>query len=256
MNRLFWSLTALLVCGIWVVGCSKEPPVEKEVLEPPKTTELPAGHPAVPDAGMVGSSHQQEADVSQEKMAAPAEPPTIQAKPGFRAVRVPSASGDMQFLLPENWQATQPTSMMRAYQASIPPVEGDTQAAEVAFFTPIGGSIQDNINRWMGQFTQPDGSPSSSKATTEDIQGEGHAFKLVALTGTMLPSSMPGMPQQGEKTGWMMLGSIIETPGGVWYIKATGPEKTLGQARDGFVELCKSLRINEGNGPAGSTTGQ
>ncbi|MBE7488651.1 hypothetical protein HS121_10385 [bacterium] len=233
-------------------GCSREPSVEQELVvvnKKPSTETVTTG-----DAGQVGSSHQQEAQLAQEgekgSPAPQAAKPAEALKPiaGFKVAKgVDQNTGhEMQFLVPEEWQSKQPTSMMRIYQVNIPPVEGDTSEGEIAFFAPIGGSIQDNIDRWIGQFSQPDGSDPKSKAVVEDIKGDKYPIKLVSVPGTMLASSMPGMPPMPEKTGYMMLGAIIETPSGPWYIKGTGPEKTMAAAKEKFLTLCRSVQIVEG----------
>jgi len=236
-----------------VMGCSKEPPVEQEVVTPPTLAPQMAAT-AMPDAGQVGSGHQEE---SQDKQPQPSDSQDslVKAIPGFRATHAvdKGGHGEIHFLMPEDWKEGHPASSLRIYQVNIPPAEGDSAKGEIAFFAPIGGSVEDNINRWIGQFSQPDGSDSKTKSTVEDLQGGNYKIKLVSLTGTMLPSSMPGMAAQPERVGWMMLGAIIETPTGPWYIKATGPGKTLTAAREKFVTLCKSVQIVDRASGSGGT---
>jgi hypothetical protein len=261
---LFVCLSMVILLSL---GCSKEPPVHQEIIAPP-TTPPKVEVPKPADAGMVGASHQEEARVEEQKMTGEIAPPVVPAasaqspvKPldGYTVTMSQDIEGvgQMHFLNPSDWTRKRPSSNMRIYQVTIPPVEGDSQPGEVAFFAPIGGSIEDNINRWIGQFSQPDGSDSKAKTTIEDLQGDVYKVKLVTLTGTMLASSMPGMPAQSEKTGWMMLGTIIETPSGPWYVKATGPEKTMSSSKEKFIALSKSIQIVSPSAPApGSGTTQ
>jgi hypothetical protein len=251
MNKRAWTLVGAGMALLIAMGCSREPSVEQEVVAPPAPMPKVAA-PVAPDAGQVGSSHQQEAHVKDSQPAASSES-TLKAIPGFRVTQAlaKEGQGTMHFLMPEDWKEGRPASSMRIFQVGIPPAEGDTAEGEIAFFAPIGGSVEDNINRWIGQFSQPDGSDSKAKSSVEDVQGDQFKVKMVSLTGTMLPSSMPGMAAQPERAGWMMLGAIIETPSGPWYIKATGPEKTLTQAKEKFMTLCKSVQIVEGSGEPG-----
>lgn len=237
MNMCVRNLMAMAAVLFMVPGCSQEPPVEQEVVAPTATSPKEEA-PAPPQSGGTDAIQSQPAS----EAAAPVQP-EIKVIEGFRLTHTPSQPGvgEMHFLIPEDWKEGQPTSMMRLYQATIPGAEG--QEGEAAFFAPIGGSVEDNINRWTGQFTQPDGSDSKTKTVVEDIQGDLYKIKIVSLTGTMATASMPGKPRQPEKTGWMMLGAIIETPEGPWFIKATGPEKTLIEAREKFLTLCKSVHI-------------
>ncbi len=245
MNKRAWTLVGAVLGLLITMGCSKQPPVEQEVVTPPANVPKVEA-PVTSDKGQVAQGLKQESPVTQPQAAtAPASP--VKAIPGFHVVQVPDKGGhgEMHFLMAEEWKVERPSSMMRLYQASIPPAGGDKIEGEIAFFAPIGGSVEDNINRWTSQFTQPDGSDSKTKVTVEDIQGDKYKTKQVSLTGTMPAVAMPGKVTPPDRTGWMMLGAIIETPSGPWYIKATGPEKTLTAAKDKFLTLTKSVQIIE-----------
>ena len=47
-----------------------------------------------------------------------------------------------------------------------------------------GGSIEANVDRWIGQFKQPDGKPSREAAKIEKKEYDGLAVHLVDLSGT------------------------------------------------------------------------
>lgn len=247
------ALFALLIGLLLSAGCSTDPQVEKEVVAPPSRPAVTNPHGG--DAGMVGSSHPQEAEVEKEESAS--SPPVaadsgespVQPKEGYRVAKGTdrAGSGTIHFRMPETWSEAKPATMMRVLQIQIPSVEGDEQPGEIAFFASIGGSAQDNLDRWIGQFVQPDGSDSKTKAKVEDLEGEHHQFKLLDLTGTMLASSMPGAVPTPERTGWRLLGSIIETPSGPWFLKGAGPEKTMAAAREPFIEMCRSACVVGGD---------
>lgn len=134
---------------------------------------------------------------------------------------------------------------MRLAQIEIPPTEGDSESGvmTVFYFGPSAGSIDMNIDRWYGQFSQPDGRPTSEVATRESLRTEsGMDVAFIDLTGTMLPSSMPGVPPSPEQPNSQLLGAIVLSPEGPYFFKATGPEKTLTQNRDTMVEFLQSLR--------------
>ena len=64
---------------------------------------------------------------------------------------------------------------MRKAQYRLPRVEGDPEDAElvVFYFQGSGGAPQANIDRWIGQFTRPDGSPIGDAARTTNRQANG-----------------------------------------------------------------------------------
>src|SRR5262249_11511095 len=74
-----------------------------------------------------------------------------------------AAAGAVKWSPPPRWPS-KPASGMRAATYLIPAAQGDTDGAECAVFVNIQGGVDANIKRWIGQFEQPDGSSSESKA--------------------------------------------------------------------------------------------
>src|ERR1041385_3882899 len=80
------------------------------------------------------------------------------------------ANGEIRYTMPAGWQEEKPTSNMRVAQYKLPRVEGDNADAELVLYyfgQGQGGSTQANIDRWLNQMQQPDGSPSKDKAKIE-----------------------------------------------------------------------------------------
>ena len=67
--------------------------------------------------------------------------------------------GELVPEIPDGWIARTPLSSMRLAEYILP---SDTGAEKpiLAVFSGIGGTVDENINRWYGQFEQPDGSPT------------------------------------------------------------------------------------------------
>ena len=61
--------------------------------------------------------------------------------------------------------------------------------------------------------------------------------------GTFSGGGMPGGPPAGAKPGYAMLAAIVETPSGLFFFKATGPEKTLKAAKPDFEKFLDTLRL-------------
>jgi hypothetical protein len=160
-----------------------------------------------------------------------------------------SQASDVQltWTAPEGWVAEEPSSGMRLAQYKLPKVEGDEEDAScyVFHFPGAGGSVEANIQRWYGQFDQPDGQPSSAVAKVN--KGEVHGFQLttVDLTGSFKPSQM-GMGQPGDSSellpNYRMLGGVVETPSGPWFAKLVGPERTVAHWEKSFHEFMGSFK--------------
>ena len=131
---------------------------------------------------------------------------------------------------------------MRSATYLIPAASGDSEGGECAVFENIGGGVDANIKRWIGQFEQPDTSSSDAKAKrgTETING--FQVSTVDLTGIYAGGGMSMGQPSVKKPGYRLLGAIIEAPSGPVYFKMTGPEKTIATAQKEFQELLKSVK--------------
>ena len=146
----------------------------------------------------------------------------------------------LRWSAPSTWKLG-PEKPMRAATYLIPAAGGDSEGGECAIFVDIGGGVQANIDRWIGQFSQPDGSPSAGKAKQKQETVNGYPVTTVELTGIYNASGM-GMGQPSPpKTGYKLLGAIVEGPSGEVFFKLTGPEKTMAAAQKDFQALLKSI---------------
>jgi hypothetical protein len=208
-NRRFSGLDFL---GVWLltmtvafVGCSKEPETQSEN-EQASTA---------PSSSIV-SSHS--------------------ATGGEKSI------GPFKVAVPAGWVEQAPTSNMRKAQFSLPKVEGDPEDAElVAFYfgQGQGGSVEANIDRWIGQISQPDGSSSKEKAKTSSRQVAGMKVTLVDVGGTY---SNTMMGNTSPRPGYRMLAAVIETGEGPWFFKLVGPEKTVSKWSGSFDQFINSLK--------------
>ena len=98
------------------------------------------------------------------------------------AVAVPVAADTMRseaaglrFQVPGDWARVPAPSDMRAAQFRVPQADGDAEDGELVLFffgKEQGGSADQNVERWTGQFTQPDGKPSKDAARGDDQHRE------------------------------------------------------------------------------------
>lgn len=145
--------------------------------------------------------------------------------------------------VPENWIEEKPQSPMRKAQFRWPGAEGEEDAEMALFHFPgTGGSIEQNLDRWFGQFSQPDGSDSESRVQKMNMTVDGMKVTVVYLSGTYLKSTTPMMsgPVE-EKPDYAMLAAILESPDGPWFFKSVGPEKTIDFWRDEFNKFIQTV---------------
>ena len=97
------------------------------------------------------------------------------------------------------------------------------------------------MDRWIGQFTGPGGAPASNAAKTRQKTVDGFRLTMVDVSGTY-SSSMGPMQQGGKpKPGFRLLGAIVEAENGPWFIKLTGPERTVAKWELSFESFLNSF---------------
>lgn len=135
---------------------------------------------------------------------------------------------------PQTWVPENPSSSMRIAQwRLLGSVEG-TWAECALFHFPGGGAVDDNINRWIGQFSQPDGSPSSAVAERSQSVVNGMPLHLVAVTGTFQGA--------GEPTpNFALIGAVVEGRS-MHFLKCTGPTPVVLEHDERIDEFLQSLQ--------------
>lgn len=158
------------------------------------------------------------------------------------------ADGSLSLEAPEGFVRVRPSSGMVETEFGIP---SDGKGEDGAELPPgrmtvmgAGGSIQANIDRWCGQFTQPDGGDTKDKTVTKTFKVAGSTVTMVDIPGTYL--DQPGGPFAGGKTvqrpGYRMLAGIVETPdAGNYFLKFYGPAATVEKHAAGFKKMLESM---------------
>ena len=151
----------------------------------------------------------------------------------------------LSYTAPSAWHARPPASSMRVAEFVIPNESGDAADAELIvyyFGSGGGGGAEANIDRWIGQMQQPDGSASTTKARRGERTVNGLKVSTVDVSGTYTAEMTPGSSDHYNKPGFRLCAAVIETPGGAYYLKMTGPAKTVAAAQADYEKFLASLR--------------
>jgi hypothetical protein len=157
------------------------------------------------------------------------------------------AGGALTFTAPSSWKTRPAASSMRVAEFVIPRVPGDAEDAELIvyyFGASGGGSVDANVDRWIGQLQQPDGSATKAKARRDAQVVNGLEVTSVDVSGTYVAEMRPGAAEHFNKPGFRLRAAVVETPRGAYYIKMTGPAKTMGAADAEFKAFLSSLRFS------------
>lgn len=158
---------------------------------------------------------------------------------------VMTLSAALKFDVPAGWVSKPPASSMRVAEFTLPKTTGDAEDATLGifFFGGQGGNVEANLERWISQMTQPDGRPSKQVAKTTKFTSRGLAITLVELSGTYVAEVTPGSSERFNKPGFRLRAAVIETKEGPYFVKLTGPEKTVARWDESFMTFLKSLRV-------------
>ncbi len=170
-----------------------------------------------------------------------------EAAHGASTAATPEKSTGLKFTAPTEWIVETPSSSSRQSQYKLPRIQGDSEDAQliIYYFGGGGGAPQANIDRWIGEFSGPNGKPvTDAKILHKTVNGL--VVTTVDVKGTYA-SSMGMMMKSGSsaKTGERLLGAIAETASGPWFIKLTGPERTVAKWQPSFEAFLNSMRQSE-----------
>jgi len=141
---------------------------------------------------------------------------------------------------PEGWVRQTPRIGMIAYEYFAPAAEGDDADGRMTVME-AGGSVEANLDRWIGQFTQPDGSETRDKARIDKKTLAGREVHLVDVSGTYHDAMGPFAPAT-ERPDYRMLAAIISTPRANYFVKFYGPRKTIAQHEPAFRAMIEGLQ--------------
>jgi hypothetical protein len=136
--------------------------------------------------------------------------------------------GDIAWDVPSAWKS-EPASGMRKATYKIDDAEMSV--------TQVGGGVDANVERWASQFPESKSSLKRSEKKMGPLK-----VTVVELRGRFTGGGMPGMAPAEPKSGYALLGAIVEGPDPPYFFKLIGPEKTVDGARADFDKLVASVR--------------
>jgi hypothetical protein len=155
------------------------------------------------------------------------------------------AAAGLTYAAPAGWKSVPTSSSMRVAEFRLPKTAPDAEDAELVayYFGGDGGSVDANIERWLGQVAQPGGRPSSAVAKRETRTINGLTVTLLDVSGTYLGGMGPGGPAPAQKPHFRLRTAVVQTGKGPYFIKLTGPEKTMATWAPAFDRFMASMKF-------------
>lgn len=138
----------------------------------------------------------------------------------------------------------QPSNDMRDAQYSVRGHE--VVELTVSAFEPHfggGGTVDGNVDRWIGQIEAPGGQSSREAAEVRTFERNDLRITRVDISGTFVGrrGMNDGMSAHPE---WRLLGAIVEGgPDGLVFFKMTGPEAGVTEAVEAFDHMLDSVHL-------------
>jgi len=163
---------------------------------------------------------------------------------GAAGIQNAPTGGRLTYTAPPSWQTRPAASSMRVAEFVIPRTGADSEDGELVlyYFGSGAGTVEANVDRWIGQIQQPDGTATRDKAKRTSQTVNGLAITLIDATGTYVAEMRPGAAERFNKPGFRLRAAVIETPRGPYYVKMTGPAATIGAADAAFTAFVGSLK--------------
>lgn len=229
MARLLPSTLLCLLALSLSIACSAEPP---------------AGANAVPGAPGTGSSRPPA--VRPDAPLPPGHPP-IGGSGGSHGVAMPPAEAselNIAWELPAGWTAHEPSGSMRAAEFQVLP---EATAPRLVVYRGIGGSDEANIDRWIGQYLQPDGRETRERTTVTTEERDGLRITRVEIRGIFTGQMVPGQGEAVHRPGHLSLGAIVECEGRKFHVRLQHGEDALAPVIPAFDAWLASLRPADGS---------
>jgi hypothetical protein len=150
------------------------------------------------------------------------------------------SDGNIVLTAPQQWMRVKPRNRIIEHEFSAPKQKEDLIDGRITLMGAAGG-VERNVERWVQQFRQADGSATKPKKEVLDIAGQ--KVHVVELEGTFKDQVGPFAPATMRES-YKMFGAIIVTEKlGTYFVKFYGPQDTVAANEDAFRNFLKSMKV-------------
>ncbi len=154
---------------------------------------------------------------------------------------------NLQSQAPAEWKSEKPQFNTRLHQFRLPKADGDKEDAEITvsyFGQGQGGGLAENLTRWKGQFTPPQGKAIDDVAKVEKMKLGDVEVTQLDISGTYKSRNPPFAANAKEelKPDWRMQAIYIPAKNGPYFIRLIGPAKSVEKHKKSFDEWVKAFK--------------
>lgn len=166
------------------------------------------------------------------------------------ALAVPAAMAEAQktvtlleytATVPAGWTSRTPASSMRLAEFVTSPTAGSGAEVIVYYFGKgQGGSPTANLERWKGQFSNPDGGEVAEKVSHETLGDI--AMTVAEYRGTYARAVGQGSSAEDARPNHQLIAIVAETPRGTLFFQCFGPIAAVDAARASYMTFVRGLK--------------
>ncbi|MFA6028261.1 MAG: hypothetical protein WC969_00270 [Elusimicrobiota bacterium] len=157
-----------------------------------------------------------------------------------------SRRSSLEWTDPAGWTRA-PADGFRLASYRVKGADGEAELSVVVLPGEAGGVLA-NVERWRGQLGLPPlGSAAALAASSQKVSTKAGEAIFVDLQGPRArtaggPSIPPNAAREENGPRARMLGAVLPRPGETWFLKMTGPEGAVGEARAAYLALLSGMR--------------
>lgn len=166
---------------------------------------------------------------------------TVAAQQQF-TVQIVSIGEKLTLSVPGDWPRKEPKSKIVEHEFAIPAAEGDDIDGRMIMMG-AGGTVEANLDRWVGQFVQADGSDTKQQAKIRQKEVAGQKIHTIDVAGIYKDRPRGPLGPSVDKPNYRMLGAIIVTQdSGSYFVKLYGPAATVAANETAFHVMLDGLK--------------
>lgn len=140
----------------------------------------------------------------------------------------PAPDQGLKWTLPKGWTEERGSGGMR-YATLKAPVKGKCDGSVIVLPGPAGGELM-NVNRWRGQIGLAPIDEAALGAARQAVRSRAGTLSVYDFTS------------EGQHKSRLIAG-LLEAGGSTWFVKVTGDADAVTAARNDFLALLGSLRL-------------
>ncbi|MBT8486746.1 MAG: hypothetical protein HKO59_17950 [Phycisphaerales bacterium] len=148
----------------------------------------------------------------------------------------------LEFQTPVAWTTRTPSSSMRVAEFLVPAGAAEVPLVVYYFGPDSAGSLEANIERWLGQIEPEGGQSARAVASLDRVERNGLVVHHVDVAGTYVAETRPGSGEFLNQPNQRLLAAIVETDAGPYYVKVVGAQEAVARLEPSYRAFLGSMR--------------